>query len=73
MATGKINRRKLKTSDKMEVIDHCLLVNGRPFDVEYPDEPIYMIQDGKLVTLVVKACGCNLYYWDPEEIVGDFT
>ena len=63
---------KLKRTDKLEVVNHRLKVNGQPFVVEYPDEPICSIQEGKLVTLVFRGCGCTLTHWEPEEIEGYF-
>jgi hypothetical protein len=63
---------KLSSKDKLEVIDHRLRVNGRPFVVKYPDEPICTMERGKLVTLIIKGCGCTLTRWEPEDIEGNF-
>jgi hypothetical protein len=64
---------KLKDADKLEVVNHSLRVNGRPFKVAYPSEPIACMEDGRLVTLVFRGCGCTLSHWDPEEIEGEFA
>ena len=64
---------RLKRTDRLEVVNHCLIVNGKPFEVRYPDEPICCIEKGKLVTLVIKGCGCSLTHWEPEDVKGDFT
>lgn len=63
---------KLTSNDTLEVLNHSLRVNGRPFAVKYPAEPIACLEDGKLVTLVFRGCGCTLSHWEPEEIEGDF-
>jgi hypothetical protein len=31
------------------------------------------VDRGRLVTLVIKGCGCTLNYWEPEEIEGGFS
>lgn len=64
---------KVKSSDTLEVVNRCLNVNGRPFIVEYPNEPLCCIEDGKLVTLVFRGCGCTLSHWDPDDIEGHFA
>ena len=64
---------RLKRTDRLEVVNHCLIVNGKPFEVRYPDEPICCIEKGKLVTLVIKGCGCSLTHWELEDVEGDFT
>jgi hypothetical protein len=63
---------KLSKTDKMEVAGHILMVNGRQFNMTYPQEPPFAVKDGKLVTLVFRGCGCTLSEWDPEEIEGGF-
>jgi hypothetical protein len=63
---------KLKPTDTLEVKNRRLYVNGKPFVVEYPDEPLCGTEDGKLVTLVFRGCGCSLTQWEPEEIEGYF-
>ena len=63
---------RIKNTDKLEVFNHLLRVNGRTFEVYYPDEPLCCVDKGRLVTLVIKGCGCTLNYYEPEEIVGDF-
>lgn len=63
---------KLKNTDKLEIIDRKLVVNGKIFMVQHPDEPLYCINDGKLDTIVFKACGFTCYQWAPEEIEGYF-
>lgn len=64
---------RIKNADRLEVVDHRLRVNGRTFEVHYSDEPLCCMDKGRLVTLVIKGCGCTLNYWEPEEIVGDFS
>ena len=64
---------RIKNTDKLEVVNHRLRVNGRPFEVHYPDEPLCCVHRGKLVTLVIKGCGCTLNHWEPEEIEGEFS
>jgi len=63
---------KLKKTDKLELLDRTLNVNGKPFIVKYPDEPLFGTKDGKLVTIIFKGCGCTRTHWDPEEIEGYF-
>jgi hypothetical protein len=63
---------KLKKTDKLEVVDLKLKVNGKTFVVQHPDEPLWRIEDGKLETIVFKACGFTSYLWEPEEIEGYF-
>jgi hypothetical protein len=59
---------KLTNSDKLEVVNHCLHVNGKPFVVDsIGDEIIWAIEDGRLVTLFK---GHLENYWNPEEIEG---
>ncbi|OPY04995.1 MAG: hypothetical protein A4E66_02509 [Syntrophus sp. PtaB.Bin001] len=64
---------KLKNTDKLELVDRTLNVNGKPFVVQYPDEPLFCTKDGKLETIVFKSCGYTLTQWDPEEIEGYFS
>ena len=64
---------RIKDTDQLLVVDHRLEVNGRPFEVHYPDEPICCVDGGRLVTLVIKGCGCTLNHWEPEEIEGEFS
>ena len=64
---------KLKNTDKLEIVDRKLKVNGKTFVVQHPDEPLYCMKDGKLETIVFKACGFTCYQWDPEEIEGYFS
>jgi hypothetical protein len=61
----------LNNDDKLEVVNHCLLVNGEPFVVEYPDEPLSGIdEEGRLMT-VFRG---HLYnYWKPEEVKGYYA
>lgn len=63
---------KLKNTDKLEIVNRKLKVNGKDFVVQHPDEPLLRIDNGRLETIVIKACGCNLYQWEPEEIEGYF-
>jgi hypothetical protein len=63
---------KLKNTDKLEVVDRKLKVNGKTFIVQYPDEPLWRTEEGKLETIVFKACGYTSYLWEPEEIEGYF-
>jgi len=60
----------LKQEDKLSMINNCLKVNGKPFVVEKPDEPLWNVEDNRLVTLFRG----HLYnYWRPEEIEGYFA
>jgi len=63
---------KLKDTDKLEFVDRTLTVNGKPFVVQFPDEPLFGIADGRLITILFKGCGYTQYSWDPEEIEGYF-
>jgi hypothetical protein len=63
---------KLKSTDTLEFINRGLTINGKPFVVENPDEPILGIEKGKLVTIVFRGCGCSLTHWEPEDIEGHF-
>jgi|WetSurSiteA1Bulk_404760.scaffolds.fasta_scaffold05872_4 hypothetical protein len=63
---------KLKSTDTLEFIRCGLTVNGKSFVVEYPDEPILGIEDGNLVTIVFRRCGCSLTHWAPKDIEGHF-
>jgi hypothetical protein len=63
---------KLNPKDRLKIIDRRLTVNGRNFVVESPAEPICAIEQGRLVTIVIKGCGCTLNWWDPEEVEGHF-
>jgi len=62
----------LNRTDKLEVIRHSLLVNGKEFVVQKPDEPLCCIREGRLVTLVVKGCGISISEWEVEKIEGYF-
>ena len=64
---------KLKRTDTLEVKDRCLLVNGKPFKVVYPEEPLLGMEGDNVVTIVFRGCGCSLNEWEPEEIEGDFV
>ena len=64
---------KLKRTDTLEVKDRRLLVNGRPFRVSYPDEPLLGMEGENVVTIVFRGCGCSLNEWGIEEIEGDFV
>jgi hypothetical protein len=65
-------KMKLKSTDPLEFINRGLKVNGKSFLVEYPDEPILGVEEGKLVTIVFRGCGCSLTHWEPEDIEGHF-
>ena len=64
---------KLKNTDRLEVVDRRLKVNGRTFVVQYPNEPLLCTEDGKLETIVFKGCGYTTTLWEPEEIEGYFS
>jgi len=60
----------LKPTDKLSMINHCLRVNDKPFVVDYPDEPLWDVQENKLITLFRG----HLYnHWGPEQIEGYFA
>lgn len=42
---------QIKESDKVELIDNTLFVNGDPMHISYPNAPLVRIEDGNLVTL----------------------
>jgi hypothetical protein len=63
---------KLKNTDKLEVIDRKLKVNGRTFIVQYPDQTLYNAKDNVLETIMFKGCGCTITQWKSEEIEGYF-
>ena len=42
---------QIKASDKVELIDNKLIVNGKPMRISYPNAPLVRIEDGKVVTL----------------------
>jgi len=61
---------RLKELDKLTMRNRCLKVNGEPFVVDYPDEPLFDVEDNKLVT----TFRGHLYnYWNPEDIIGYFV
>ena len=60
----------LTENDVLSVRNGCLVVNGKPFVVDYPTEPMYSVEDGKLVT---KFRGHLYNYWKPEEIEGYYA
>jgi hypothetical protein len=64
---------KLNNNDILEVKDRRLLVNGKPFLVTFPDEPLLGTERGNLVTIFFRGCGCSLNEWEPEEIEGEFA
>lgn len=63
---------KLSPTDELTVVDRRLEVNGRPFQVRYPDEPLLCTENGRLVTIVFRGCGCTLSQWEPGEIEGNY-
>jgi len=60
---------QLKNTDKLEVINGYLVVNGNLFIVDFPNQPISHIEDNKLVTLF-RGCRSMANYWNPEDIKG---
>lgn len=54
----------------LEVRNYCLFVDGKPFVVDYPDEPIKKVEDNKLVTVFR---GHLLNYWSHEDIEGYYA
>ena len=63
---------RLSRNDKMELIDQVFFVNGRTFVLDCPNEPLFGVKDGKLITIVFRGCGCTLTEWEPEEIEGEY-
>ena len=63
---------RLKNTDRLDFVDRTLTVNGKPFIVQYPDEPLFGTRDGKLVTILFKGCGLTRTLWEPDEIEGYF-
>ena len=54
-------------NSELIVSNGCLFVDGKPFVVERPDEPIIDVEDNKLVTCFR---GHLLNYWAHDEIEG---
>lgn len=64
-----VEAMKIKTSDKITMENKRLLVNGKPFTIEYPDEPLWDIEGNQLVTIFRG----HLYnYWNLEDVRGYF-
>lgn len=63
---------KLKSTDKLTKVTTggCLIVNDKPFVVEFPDEVLFDVEDNRLVTY---WRGCLRNYWKPEEIEGYYA
>lgn len=61
---------KLKETDKLTMINHCLRVNGKPFVVDYPNEPLCSVEENQLITL---HRGHLYNVWNPEDIIGYFA
>jgi hypothetical protein len=40
---------KLKNTDKLEIVDRKIKVNGQKFIVQYHDEPLYYTESWKLL------------------------
>ena len=59
----------IKNEDSIEVVNSCLLVNGKPFVVETSDK-ISHVENDQLVTVFR---GNMLNYWDKEEIIGYYA
>ena len=58
----------IQPNDTLRVFSGCLSVNGKPFVVEHPDEPLESIdEDGKLVT---RFRGHLRNHWDRSDIKG---
>ena len=55
---------------KLEVRNHCLFVDGKPFVVDYPEEAIKGVEDNKLIT---EFRGHLNNYWSHEDIEGYFA
>ena len=55
---------------KLAVRNGCLFVDGKPFVVDYPEEPIQGVEDNKLVTLFR---GHLFNYWSHEDIEGYYA
>ena len=64
---------KLKSTDILSMTNHCLKVNGEPFVVEYPDDPLWDVTDNKLVTFFSDFVIARKRRWNPEEIEGYFA
>ncbi len=64
---------KLTREHAIALHDNRLSVNGKPFEVLHPAEPLFAVRDGKLITIVFRGCGCTLNEWDPEEIEGEYA
>ena len=61
---------QLSSEDKITMVSRCLRVNGKPFVVEFPDEPLHDVEDNKLVTLFR---GHLTNYWNVTDIKGYFA
>lgn len=61
----------LTKNDKIEVIEARLMVNGRPFIVNYPSEPLSHVSlDGNLVTLQNNT---TYNHWGVDQIEGYYA
>ena len=55
---------------KLTLRNGCLFVDGIPFVVDFPEEKLERIEDGKLVTVFR---GHLENYWEPFEIEGYYA
>ena len=55
---------------KLVVRNGCLFVDGKPFVVDYPTEPMYDVDDNKLCTYFR---GHLTNYWTHSEIEGYYA
>ena len=63
---------KLKRTDTLEITERRLFVNGRPFNVTHPYEPVLGMENRNLVTIVFRGGGRFLTEGELEEIEGEF-
>jgi hypothetical protein len=54
----------------LTVSNYCLFVDGEPFVVDHPTEPMKFVEDNKLVTAFR---GTLLNYWSHDEIEGYYA
>jgi len=60
----------LNNSQKLEIKNGYLMVDGKTFIVEYPKEMVVGVEDNKLVTVYRSNL---LNYWEPEDITGHYA
>ncbi len=60
----------LTDSDKLTSMNYCLMVNGKPYVVDYPEGYILGVKDNMLVTMGTVR---ERDYWHPHQIKGYYA